>query len=317
MRFGQILQRLLHRGHGIIIVLRVGLLIKGAGNRHIQIGIIVQIKAAVGDIGDAADGAVANGGAASLHHGNIIAGGDHAHHGVFRAGEGLLVLLLGQDGEGAAHAHNAVVEGIFPLHHTFIFRLRPAAVHQQGAVHIGAAGAAEAAHAVEPGHKGVAGGKDDLPVGHVGGHDGLHPRNGGDGRRVALLQTKAADDAQVVEVGVVIILAGGVAHIRRCDQQTRQKAAAQRHDGKNGKKAAEAAAHRPDTGLPEGTVYHSICSTGTGPGLTSLLMIRPLFTRMTRSAMAVRAVLWVMTMTVLPVERQVSCSSFRMLLPVT
>ena len=57
-------------------------------------------------------------------------------------------------------------------------------------------------------------------------------------------------------------------------------------------------------------------STGVGSGFVSLESTVPFLMRMTRSAMAVRAWLWVMTMTVRPVFRQVSCSSWRMVLPV-
>lgn len=65
-----------------------------------------------------------------------------------------------------------------------------------------------------------------------------------------------------------------------------------------------------------GRRYHSISSTGVGCGLTCEDRTVPDLIRITRSAMAVRAWLWVMTMTVRPVWRQVSCSSFSTLLPV-
>ena len=57
-------------------------------------------------------------------------------------------------------------------------------------------------------------------------------------------------------------------------------------------------------------------STGVGEGFTSLEMAFPLLMRMIRSAMPVKALLWVMTSTVRPVFRQVSCKSPSTALPV-
>ena len=64
------------------------------------------------------------------------------------------------------------------------------------------------------------------------------------------------------------------------------------------------------------TCYHSILSTGTGSGFVSVLCTVPLLMWITRSAMAVSAVLCVMTMTVRPVWRQVSCNRRSTCLPV-
>ena len=63
--------------------------------------------------------------------------------------------------------------------------------------------------------------------------------------------------------------------------------------------------------------YHSIFSTGVGLALNSSDSTVPFLMWMTWSAMGVMAVLWVMTTTVTPFSRQVSCSSFKMALPVT
>ena len=64
-------------------------------------------------------------------------------------------------------------------------------------------------------------------------------------------------------------------------------------------------------------LHHSISSTGVGCLLSCVLSTFPLLMWMTRSAMGVRAVLWVMTTTVMPSCRQVSWSSFKICLPVT
>ena len=67
----------------------------------------------------------------------------------------------------------------------------------------------------------------------------------------------------------------------------------------------------------DASFYHSIFSTGMGFSFTTILSTRPFFTWITLSAMGAMAVLWVMTTTVIPSLRQVSCSSLRMDLPVT
>ena len=53
-------------------------------------------------------------------------------------------------------------------------------------------------------------------------------------------------------------------------------------------------------------IYHSILSTGIGSAFISTDCTMPLLIRMTRSAMAARAELCVMTITVLPIWRQVA-----------
>ena len=63
--------------------------------------------------------------------------------------------------------------------------------------------------------------------------------------------------------------------------------------------------------------YHSMFSTGVGLLLYSSWATVPFFICITWSAMGVRALLWVMTTTVTPFWRQVSCKSFSMDLPVT
>ena len=63
--------------------------------------------------------------------------------------------------------------------------------------------------------------------------------------------------------------------------------------------------------------YHSISSTGVGLGLYSSLSTLPFRMCITWSAMGRIAPLWVITITVTPLLRQVSCKSFSMDLPVT
>ena len=133
---------------------------------------------------------------------------------------------------------------------------------------------------------------------------------------------------------VVKIPVGGVFHGGRSGAQAGQKGHRQGRQDENGQKAAQ---RLPD--FPEGVCqnraaagpvsrqsgpllsvksrYHSISSTGVGWGLYSEASTRPLLMWITRSAMGVMAVLWVMTTTVMPRRRQVSWSSLRMDFPVT
>ena len=57
-------------------------------------------------------------------------------------------------------------------------------------------------------------------------------------------------------------------------------------------------------------------STGSGWAFISIEVTRPLFMRMTRSAIGASAALWVMMSAVMPSPRHVSCNSRRIYLPV-
>ena len=320
----QLLYPLLNREHQVIIVPGEGLGLQAVLHRHVKVGVIVHVQHAVIHIDHAADGAVAHGGAAPLDQGDVVAAGDHAHDGEPGMGKNLLrgfvpVILVFQRQhlQRGAHVQGGLAQAGAQDHHALIVGLGPAALHQLRTVHQGGVVPFPGGDTVEAGHQRVAGIQRHLPVGAAGGHDGPDPLHPGEGLRVAVFQTQRAHHAQVIEVALVVQFADGVAHVRRGGQQPRQKAGAQRHDEKDRQKTAEAAPDGPEVRLEKRLFYHSIISTGMGSALTSLLTMRPLLTRMTRSAMAVRAVLWVMTTTVLPVWRQVSCSSLRMLLPVT
>ena len=323
--FGQSLHRLLYGGNQIVISLGEGLGLVSALHHGINVGVIIGVDHIILHIDDDANRAVAQRGAAPLHHGNIGAAGSNAHNGELLLGKGLLrgfiilgiVILRRQQGQHLTDAQRALIDFFALFDDTFIGRLGPTALGQFAAVHKGAILSFPVCDGMEAAHQRVAGSQRQLPIQRFGCHDGLHAIHSGDGLQIGFLQTQIACDAQVVQVGFAIQLAHRMAHIGGGGQQTGQKARAQCHDEKNRQKPAEAAPNRAETLLEKRTLYHSINSTGVGEGLTSLPTIWPLFTRMTRSAMAVRAVLWVMTMTVFPVVRQVSCSSLRILLPVT
>ena len=97
--------------------------------------------------------------------------------------------------------------------------------------------------------------------------------------------------------------------------QPREKAYAQKHDGQDCQIPPQALPDLPP-GAFQQRLYHSIASTGTGAALISSLVTEPFFTWITRSAMAVRALLWVMMTTVMPCWRLMSCKSCKMALPV-
>ena len=97
--------------------------------------------------------------------------------------------------------------------------------------------------------------------------------------------------------------------------QPREKAHAQEYNGQDRQVAAQTLPDLPQGALQQ-RLYHSSASTGTGAALISSLVTEPFFTWITRSAMAVRALLWVMMITVMPCRRLMSCRSCKMALPV-
>ena len=150
-------------------------------------------------------------------------------------------------------------------------------------------------------------------------HDGLYAVHGLDGFQVVLRQAQGGEDTGVVHAALVVVVVGGYPHVPGGGQQPRQKAHAQGHNGQNGQEPGEGALYGAEDRFSIGLVHgahHSISSTGVGCLFTSLEMALPLLMRITRSAMAVRALLWVMTITVRPVLRQVSCKSCKTALPV-
>ena len=62
--------------------------------------------------------------------------------------------------------------------------------------------------------------------------------------------------------------------------------------------------------------YHSISSTGNGVSFIFMEDTFPFLIRITLSAIGVRAELWVITITVMPLCLHISCNSFNMAFPV-
>ena len=121
--------------------------------------------------------------------------------------------------------------------------------------------------------------------------------------------------SEVIELLPVQIVPSGGHHGWLAGAQAREKAHAQPDDCQDRQITPHALADFPQAGA-EQRLYHSISSTGTGRSLTSTDVTVPFFTWITRSAMAVRALLWVMMMTVMPCFRLMIWSSFRIDLPV-
>ena len=170
----------------------------------------------------------------------------------------------------------------------------------------------------------------------VGGIARLHLRYAVHRRHrfhVTVGKTEGGKQADIHHIGIVIISIRRFVHIGRRGDQSEQKAHAQRRNPEDRQQAALHIPHPPEKhgrigGLSRTVLpvllflffhrrYHSICATGRGDSFRSQERIFPLLTRITRSAIAVSAPLWVMMITVFPVCRQVFCKRERMAFPVT
>ena len=158
------------------------------------------------------------------------------------------------------------MELIFPQDHAFVFVFRPAPRLEEGAVEVVFAHAAPVFHPVEPGHQGVAAFGDDLAVQHVRGHGAQDIFLSGEDVQVPIVQAQVPRDIEIVEIGPVIELAGGVAHIGGGGQQSRQKPGPQGHDGENGQKPAQTPAHRAEAGLPKCLFHRGLTTRSAPPG---------------------------------------------------
>ena len=168
---------------------------------------------------------------------------------------------------------------------------------------------------------------------------GVAPLGGGDvlqrGQIVNVVvgQAQSGQHVEVHQVVMVVISVGGVLHHRGGGAQAGQKSHRQGGQQQQGEEAAPGLSDLPQRVGNQAVVlgshrrnpllsrcsedYHSISSTGVGWSVRSTAATVPFLMWMTRSAMGVRAVLWVMTTTVMPCLRQVSWSSLRICLPVT
>ena len=138
---------------------------------------------------------------------------------------------------------------------------------------------------------------DDAVHGHrVQVPAALHRLNAlrpGQGLQIPVGQPQGGQDVAVHQMGAVVVVVGGVLHVRRGGAQAGQEGHRQRRQHQNGQKAVHGAPDLPD-GVGAQVVfvgYHSISSTGVGWALRSTAATRPLLMWITLSAMGVRAVL--------------------------
>ena len=144
---------------------------------------------------------------------------------------------------------------------------------------------------------------------------GGHILPGGEGVHVVLGEPQGREEPEVVKFLLLQIFDPGGHHVRLAGTQSGEEAHPQAHDGQDRQIAPRALPYLPQGGAKQ-RLYHSISSTGAGRSLMCADSTVPFFTWITRSAMAVRALLWVMMTTVMPFFRLISCRSFRMDLPV-
>ena len=110
---------------------------------------------------------------------------------------------------------------------------------------------------------------------------------------------------KVKKVGLAEVVRAGLGHGGARQPQTGEKPDAQGHDGQNGQKPPKGVPQLPPVVLAPGRTpdHHSISSTGITWSFFFTELMVPERTRMTRSAMAVSAELWVMMTTVMPCSR--------------
>ena len=136
----------------------------------------------------------------------------------------------------------------------------------------------------------------------------LHPRELRNGRQLFLVPSVGAEQTQIEHILRIRIGLAGGHHVHFCGTQAHKDACSQSNDHGDGNIAPQGFDNRPAEIPPHhiSPHYHSISAMSIGCSLISMLQTVPFFTRITRSAIAVRALLWVMITTVMPVFLPVS-----------
>ena len=280
------------------------------GQGQIDLRVKFLLDAVHGDVAIGADGAAADGGGAPLHV-QIHGGADGSHDGVDLVTEGLqggLGVVLG-DVEGLAD--DGLVKEV-ALHHALIRGGRHPSVLQGGAVEPLGDG-----HELEDRVLVVA-----HMYQHIQGNRALGIGNTvepGEGEHIIVRPAVAVYHLQIEHILLIRVVLHRGDHVHLGHLQTGEQSRTQGDDGDDGDVSADGMADGLGQISPHHVLsshYHSISEISWGLGLTVTEATVPLWTRMTRSAMAVRAALWVMMMMVMPVLRPVSCRSRRMALPV-
>ena len=314
--FPQGLQRVRHRLDGILIGLGEGLLFLGLLHRHKSVGIYLQAETVLHGISDQIDLAVPDIAGFPLD-GHVIGACDHAHHRKGIHGQGAAeVRVVGGKTDGIPDGNRIAAHDSF-LHHAFPRLFWQAALYQLHPIQIGLLLPAEG-EAVDTGQQGAVPLRNQQRIRRIGGHDVRDSRRVPDDGDVLLGQTHGGKHSDIHQVGFIVVPVGGYPHIRGGGQKSRKEPDTQRGNGENRQKPADALPDLPKNHLCVGFLhsYHSILSTGVGSVFSSEETTVPLLIWITRSAIAVSAWLWVITITVRPVFRQVSCSSFSTALPV-
>ena len=265
---GKSLDLLLHREDQVVIGRGIGFGRPRPRDGGIDPRVIIHPEAFVPEEEDAPDAAVADGGAPPLDHGDVVSGGDGPHHCELTHREifvGVLPLRR-EEGDGIPGRERPTVELIFLEDHAFVLVFRPAARLQEGTVEVIFPLAAPVFHPVEAGHQGVAVLGEDLAVQHVGGHGAQDIFLSGEDVQVPIVQAQVPRDIEIIEIGPMIELAGGVTHIGGGGQQSRQKSGPQGHDGKYGQKSAQTPAHRTEAGFPKCLFHRRVTTRSAPPG---------------------------------------------------
>ena len=283
--------------HGVIIGFGINLIVPGQG--HVNFRIVVCIHSFFRDKHDVVDGTAAYGGAAEIHV-HVQRRAYKAHHGeglLREAFQAVFIIGIGNDNlrsdirRGSVEAIKKALSGIF----------RPAAFQQDQFIN-------GFGNGIEP-ENGV------FPIGAP--HNIIrveYPLHLGKAGNLAhffhLLPSPAigAGQTQVKEILRVGISLTSGHHVRFGHFEAHKNTGTQSNDHGNG--------DVPSQGLFYGTgqirphcislFHHSISEISIGCSFFSTDTTVPLRTRMTRSAMAVSAPLWVMIMMVMPVRRPVS-----------
>ena len=304
-RLGLRLQQLLKVGQRSVVFLGVDLARRV--DVYEDLREVVQIEAVVGQVDEARKGSRADAGVAALVV-QVVGGVGDAHEGVAAVAEHLQRIRVVGLGEQHLAADVRLGEEARVAYH-LIVRLRHAPGDQAQAVDIlrEGVGAQRAVVAVRAGAEEV---RPDRALG------GVHALQGSKIVLILRCEAQRGNQAVVEQVVFLYVFVAGAHHGGAADAQAAKEAHAQRNDRQYGEITAPVLVDGPERGFFQRLHYHSISSTGTARSLTRSESTVPLLSSITRSAMAVRAELWVMMMTVMPLLRAVSCNSFRMALPV-
>ena len=277
---------------------------------QINFRIVFDIQCFLGDIVIVGNGAAAHRGGPPVHvH---IEGGRH----IANNGKGLAAhhiqrirIIVHRNGHDFSQVAVVVAESvrkafIRPLRHPSALKIH--LVHRFG-------------HGVEPVNGvllRVACGRDQIHIGNP--FRCLHTLQFGKLLHIFFCPSVVADGPQIEHVLPVHKLLARCDHVRLGHQQTHKHRRPQRDDGGDGYVSSKGFDNGLAQILAHGVSfhYHSISEISCGCSFRVVETTVPFFTRITLSAIEVRALLWVMMITVMPVFLPVSWSSLRMALPV-